>query len=318
MPMPAMRSFALRLAAAACLAPLCAAAADLKPVVTGTAHEALFGIAVDGSRAVAVGAGGAIMESADGGKTWKADADVPTPLSLLGVAMSKGEVIAVGQQGTVLLQTAPGKWSKADCGSDSRLFNVAIGGNVTAVVGSFGTVLRSGDGGKSWTSIAPDWTKYTPNGEQPHLYDVAVDDKGTITVAGEFGFIMRTADAGKTWKLLHKGSASIFAMELRPDGVGYAVGQDGALLRSADHGANWTELKSGSSAILLGVHSAPGGKVVVTGLHDMLVSGDDGKSWRHLGGEDVNTGWYQGVASPGPGQPLLAVGHFGEIVQVMD
>ena len=309
---------ARRLILAACFgcAPLWAAAAGLAPVVTGNAHEALFAVATEGNAAIAVGAGGAIVESGDGGKTWKPDADVPTQLSLLAVVLNKGQAIAVGQQGTVLLQTAPGKWTKVDSGNDSRLFGVALGGGVAATVGSFGTVLRSADGGKSWTSIAPDWSKYTSNGEQPHIYDVAVDDKGVITVAGEFGFILRTADAGKTWQTLHKGSASLFAIDLRPDGVGYAVGQDGALLRSADHGLTWTTLKSGTSAILLGVHSTADGRVVITGMHDMLLSHDDGKSWQHVSGEEVTTTWYEGVASPGSGQPLLAVGHSGEIVQV--
>ena len=291
-------------------------AAALSPLVTGTAHEALFGVAAEGNRAVAVGAAGAIMESADGGKTWKPDADVPTPLSLLGVALAKGHAIAVGQQGTVLLQDSPGQWSKADSGTDSRLFAVALNGNVAVTVGAFGTVLRSADAGKTWTAIAPDWSKYTANGEQPHLYDVALDDKGAITIAGEFGFILRSTDAGKTWKALHKGEASIFALQLRPDGVGYAVGQDGVVLRSGDHGATWTLLKSASAALLLGVYSAPGGHVVVTGMHDMMVSGDDGKSWRHVDGERVYTGWYEGVTGSGTGSPPLAVGYFGEIVQL--
>jgi photosystem II stability/assembly factor-like uncharacterized protein len=287
----------------------------LSPLVTGTAHEALFGVAADGGRSVAVGAAGAIMESADGGKTWKADGDVPTPLSLFGVTLAKGHAIAVGQQGTVLLQDEPGKWSKTDSGTDSRLFAVALDGNVAVSVGAFGTVIRSADAGKTWTAIAPDWTKYTANGEQPHLYDVALDDKGVITIAGEFGFIMRSADAGKTWKQLHKGEASIFAMQLRPDGVGYAVGQDGVVLRSGDRGATWNLLKSASAALLLGVYSS-GKQVVVTGMHDMMVSGDDGKSWTHVDGEQVYTGWYEGVTGSGPGSAPLAVGYFGEIVQV--
>ena len=71
---------------------------------------------------------------------------------------------------------------------------------------------------------------------------MAVDDKGVVTAVGEFGLVLRSADAGKTWQALHKGDASLFAMEVS-DGGGYAVGQNGAVLHSTDHGASWNEVK---------------------------------------------------------------------------
>ncbi|HZR36704.1 MAG TPA: YCF48-related protein, partial [Nevskia sp.] len=138
---------------------------------------------------------------------------------------------------------------------------------------------------------------------------------GVITLCGEFGLILRSGDAGKTWKTLHKGDASLFAMEVT-DGGGYAVGQNGAVLHSTDHGSSWSEVKVGTGAILLGVHSADG-KVLITGMHDMLLSRDNGQNWTHLSSEEINTTWYQGTGGGG-GQPLLAVGHAGQIVRVAD
>ena len=40
-------------------------------VVSGTAHQALFAVSTHGDAAIAVGAAGAILESADAGKSWK-------------------------------------------------------------------------------------------------------------------------------------------------------------------------------------------------------------------------------------------------------
>jgi photosystem II stability/assembly factor-like uncharacterized protein len=234
-------------------------AAAVTPLVTGTAHQALFSIATHGQVGIAVGAAGAIVESGDGGKSWKAVTPAPTPLSLLGVAVSQGHAIAVGQVGTILVMDSSGKWSKASAGTDNRLFAVSVNSAGEAVVvGGFGTVLHSADGGKTWTAIAPDWNGYAENGEQPHLYDVNIDDRGVITLCGEFGLILRSADAGKTWKTLHKGDASLFAMELKPGGNSYAVGQNGAMLRSTDGGNSWSDVSSGTGAILLGVHLVPG------------------------------------------------------------
>jgi photosystem II stability/assembly factor-like uncharacterized protein len=299
---------------------LASAAPSVAPVVSGTAHQALFAVSAHGDAAIAVGAAGAILESGDAGKSWKAVTPAPTPLSLLGVSVQQGHAIAVGQEGTVLVMDDAGKWAKSTSGTDNRLFAVSVNSGGRAVaVGAFGTAIKSEDGGASWASIAPDWTSYTKDGEQPHLYDVNVDEKGVVTMVGEFGLVVRSADGGKTWKTLHQGDASLFALYLPEDGAAYAAGQNGALIRSADHGATWSNVDAGTMAILLGVHAA-GDKVVVTGLHDMLLSNDDGNSWTHLRSEEINTTWYQGVAGAGAGasQTVLAVGHSGEIIRVAD
>jgi photosystem II stability/assembly factor-like uncharacterized protein len=295
-----------------------AAPAPVAHLVGGTAHQALFAVSTWGNAGVAVGAAGAIMESGDAGKTWKAVTPAPTPLSLLGVSVRQGHAVAVGQVGTVLVMDDSGKWVKADAGTDSRLFGVSVNaGGVAVAVGAFGTIIRSTDGGKTWATAAPDWNGYAENGEQPHLYDVNVDDNGVITAIGEFGLILRSADGGKTWKTLHKGDASLFALEVLPDGGGYAVGQNGVVLHSTDHGDTWNEVKVGTGAILLGVHAVDG-KVLITGLHDMLLSRDNGQSWERLSSEEINTTWYQGTAGGDGGRPLLAVGHAGQIVRIAE
>src|SRR5271170_1631829 len=76
----------------------------VQAVVTGTAHQALFAVAFDGGRGAAVGAGGQILLTDDGGKNWHASKDSgTTTLSLLGVDVVGGTKIAVGQAGLVLV-----------------------------------------------------------------------------------------------------------------------------------------------------------------------------------------------------------------------
>ncbi len=317
----AMRRFvrltAFMLAAAAAAAmPQVRSSPAIAPVVSGTAHQALFAIAVDGSRAMAVGASGAILSSDDSGKNWRVNDNPPTSLSLLGLAMSRQCTLAVGQEGLILKKTGE-KWKTVKSGTDQRLFSVAVNAKgQAAAVGGFGTVLTSSDCGENWSAVSPRWAGYAEDGVEPHIYAVAVDAGGGITIAGEFGLILHSADSGKNWSLLHKGDASIFSLQLRDDGIGYAVGQSGCILRTADHGASWSALDSGSGAILLGVSSAPGGHVVVTGMREMLESGDDGKSWTHLADGDVRTAWYEGIGQSGPAAPVLAVGHSGRIIRV--
>lgn len=288
---------------------------QLKPIVTGTAHQALFSIALDGNVGVAVGAGGQLMESADGGNTWKATTANVGELSLLGVGISQGLAIAVGQQGEVFVREQGKSWSKATSGTDNRLLSVAMNNSGLAVaVGAFGTALKSTDSGQTWQQISPEWITIMPQGEEPHLYASHVDEKGVITIAGEFGLILRSADGGTTWKTLHKGDASVFAMQFRADGVGYAVGQAGSILRTTDSGATWTQLPTRTPAILLGVTSTANGQVFVTGMHDMLISTDDGVSWSHASNPEITTAWYQGITSSD--SKVLAVGHAGRVVNL--
>ena len=288
---------------------------QLKPVIKGTAHQALFSIALDGATGVAVGAGGQLMESADGGTTWKQTVANVGELSLLGVGLSQGRAIAVGQMGQVYVREQGKTWSKATSGTENRLISVSVNSTgLAVVVGAFGTVLKSTDGGQNWEKISPEWMKIMPQGEEPHLYVSNVDEKGVITIAGEFGLILRSADGGATWKTLHKSDASVFAMQIRADGVGYAVGQAGSVLRTKDSGATWTQLPTSTPAILLGVTSTANGQVYITGMHDMLVSTDDGTSWNHASNPEITTAWYQGIASSD--SKILAVGHAGQVVNV--
>ncbi len=289
----------------------------LQAVVSGTPHEALFSIAFYGDVGIAVGAGGAVLESADGGKTWKSAPPV-TEVSLLSTSVDQGAALAVGQLGVIVRMDGDGKWQKMDSGTQSRLLSVKVNSHGNAVaVGAFGTVLKSDDGGEHWASIAPaNWTDFAE--QEPHLYIADIDDNGVITIGGEYGLLLRSSDSGAHWQILHKGEASLFSMQLRADGNGYAVGQNGTVLHTADHGASWDEVKVDTGANLLGVCAAADGHVVVTGMHDMLVSSDNGSTWRHEGGEEVLSSWYAGTTSPPTGSGILAVGHSGQIVRIAD
>lgn len=315
-------SSALMLCAAALVAAGAGAADSRRPIeaiVNGTAHDALFAIAFDSQAGSAVGAAGAILNTLDGGKSWKAVTPAPTQLSLLGVDLKGQRRIAVGQMGLVLVQEAAGEWQKIDSGTTERLFSVSLNAKGDAVtVGSFGTVLRSADGGHSWQVIAPDWTPYAEDGAQPHIYDVRVDEAGVATIAGEFGLILRNAPGSTEWQLLHKGDASLFALEFESGGVGYAAGQSGTILRTQDDGRSWTALATGSTAILLGVHAAAGGRIVATGMRDMVISGDGGATWKQVKDPEVSSAWYAGVGQASAGSPVMAVGHGGQIIRIGD
>lgn len=306
------------------------AAAEPRQLLRGIAHQALFSVDFDGKQGVAVGAGGQIMASADAGQSWQPQKS-PSPLSLLGVAVKGPRAIAVGQMGLLLVRDGQGPWRQLPSQTSERLMAVDMNARGLAVaVGSFGTVLRSADGGASWVKANPDWgpmfaadTATLGDDFHPHLYGVKVGEDGSVVMAGELSIVMRSAYAGEDWRLSFRGAnaegradPSLFGLDIRGDGVGYAVGQSGLVLKTQDAGASWQPIHSGSNAILLSVKAGADRRVLITGMREMLQSENDGLSWRRLGGADLSTAWYSAIATPA--NAVLVVGQGGSILSVPD
>lgn len=290
----------------------------LEVVSRGTAHDAYFGLAFQDHAAIAVGSRGMVAQSSDGGRTWALDVASPArDVSLLAVAMEGSRRIAVGQSG-VIVHTDDGRsWTAADSGTTQRLFGVALNADgLAAAVGGFGALLVSDDAGARWRESTIDWSSITEFGASPHLYDAHVSASGEITVVGEFGLVLRSANRGASWRVLHQGEASLFEIELRPDGVGYAVGQAGTVLQTSDGGETWAESVTGSDKILLGVSSTRAGRVVVSGMRTLLLSDDGGRTWREATGGDFGTNWYQRVQAFDGERSALVAGHSGRIVSI--
>jgi photosystem II stability/assembly factor-like uncharacterized protein len=300
-------------------------------LTSASPHLPLFDIAADGDRLFAVGAGGRVLRSADGGATRTAES-ADTMTSLLGVSAAGDHVVAVGQMGELRVRSQDGGWTAVDTGTVERLFDIAINRNgVGVAVGAFGAVLRTEDGGASWTPAAPAWIGVFRDdagrlGEMfaPSVYGVQIDDANRVWAAGELGLIMTSDDGGANWTIRRAGGndetgidPTLSSIHVRADGTGYAVGQLGTVLRTRDHGQTWKELPRATQANLLGVTSNPDGTVVVTGMRAMLISRDEGRRFDPVYGNDIATGWYHGVvAARGERRVALAVGIGGNILGI--
>lgn len=289
---------------------------DVASLAVGTVHEALFGVALVGNSGVAVGVGGDIRESGDGGKTWK-PIKSPSTQTLLGVTTDGSKAVAVGMKGTVLLRDAQGVWTSVQSGTDSRLLSVAMNGAGTAVaVGAFGALIKSSDGGAHWEALTPKWADFSADGAEPNLYGVSVAVDGAVTVAGEFGVIMQSRDGGATFESRHKGEATLFGLDLGKDGNGYAVGQGGSVLKTTDQGKSWTEVDIGSKVNLLSVKANADGTIYATGMHEILAGRSDGQPWHQLSDDLANGLWHTSLAASDGANHVIGVGQAGQILQL--
>lgn len=285
-------------------------------VAEGTAHRPLYGIDFheDLRRGAAVGARGTLLMSDDGGRSWVAE-QLETSLAVIDVAVQGDRRLTVGQLGGIWISDSGQAWRTAASGTEERLMAVDMNASgLTIAVGSFDVILLSYDGGETWEESPLQLAPHVEGHYDPHLYDVQINPDGSALIVGEFGLILRSIDEGRNWDIVHQGVASLADVHVRTDGTGFAVGQDGAVLRTTDGGQTWTSLKTPTSGNLLGVWSTESGEVTVSGMRYMIVSDDDGASWRMVADAEVNTNWYGKMAATDSG--VLAVGHSGRVIRV--
>lgn len=296
-----------------------AAVVDYAVVHSGFSHEALFAIALEKDRGLAVGMPSLVLATNDGGQSWTPQAIDNGGLALLGVAMTPDHAIVVGQMGRIFTRTAEGAWEKAESNTQERLLSVSMNAQGQAIVsGAFGTLLFSQDNGATWKNISPDWMTLLANdGEEPHINAVSISADGSITAVGEFGLILRSADKGASWQILSRGDAALFGLYLDHQGRGAAVGQNGTVMISDGWHSPWRKVETGRDENLLDVWVDQTGRMTVTGIRALLTSTDGGASWSENKTKDIATGWYQGVAARDEtsGAPL-AVGYDARILKI--
>jgi photosystem II stability/assembly factor-like uncharacterized protein len=283
----------------------------------------LTAVAAVGTRLVAVGQRGQVLWSDDGGQRWT-QAAVPVSTDLTAVHLASAERgWAVGHDGVVLATVDGGRsWARQ---LDRRTLGALAGparspsaGEVEAslldawfdderrgfAVGAFGLMLRTEDGGRSWTT----WSHLADNPRALHLYAVRRVG-GALLVAGEQGLLLRLDPAGRRLAALRvPPGGSLFGLTGRGRTV-VAFGLAGRAVRSGDGGSTWTPVATGVEETLTGGAVLPDGRLaLVTAAGQVLVSSDDGRSF---GATAVGRGGpAAGVVAAGPGV-LVLVGFGG-------
>ena len=129
------------------------------------------------------------MRTADAGKTWTRQASgVTADLRALAVTVSRdGRFVGVaaGDNGALLRTSDGATWRRVDASLFETLRSAATtsDGSLLLVSGDAGTLLRSDDGGVSWTSLVVGSANVT---------EVTLDASGSLAVAVD--------DTGATWE----------------------------------------------------------------------------------------------------------------------
>ncbi len=195
---------------------------------------------------LAVGDYGLQLRSVDGGENW---ACIPREQDvILGrIAKAGDDAVTAGEFGT--LERLPGGNPPGRRGvlsgvpEDLYVFDVWLdaSGQVGIAVGLGGAVVRSEDGGASWTRV-----------KLPFKQDLfGVGGFGArILISGEGGFLALSEDAGRTFRAIDASipPVTLTDVEFADAKHAYAVGSRGLVLRSDDGGASFGVARGGGGS----------------------------------------------------------------------
>ena len=223
----------------------------------------------------AVGTGGKIVRSEDGGKTWSRQ-KVSTIENLQGIAAWDAQTaVVVGNRGLAFHTTDGGKeWKpsvvpKSD--NPNKLLRVRVFGDTAWAVGEFGGFFRSDDKGATFTRVLP---------EKDSAFNAVTFRGQTGYVVGEFGTMFKTTDGGTTWDpVTLENKVSLVAIDFRTDNDGVAVGLAGTLMTTSDGGATWHIIPDLTREHLFDVHWYEDKWVVVGDKGVMITSDAEAKNW---------------------------------------
>lgn len=242
----------------------------------------------------AVGHSGVVLHSSDAGETWTIQMD--------GIEAAKLAIAAKEERITMLeeeLEEAPEEeredleWAlddvyftlenmKADLdvGPVNPMLGVWFENESHGfVVGAYGMIFRTTDGGETWK----DWSDQVDNSTGFHLNGVTSITGGGLVIVGEAGLILVSTDNGDTWQKRESPyTGSIFGV-IGTGNVNEVLvyGLRGNTFLSTDLGRSWKTVTNEAGATLNGGAVAEDGRIILVGNGGaVLVSNDGGESFR--------------------------------------
>lgn len=262
------------------------------------------------TRGWAVGAGGTILYTTDGGVTWT-DQTTPESSTLEDVTWGGSDVSGddyvwtCGSSATVLKTTDEGEtWENLSGGAPFSAFAINFQGISNGIMLGEGFYATSINGGNVWSPVMTAYDYY------------AVDFVGSTGWAcGQGGFIKKTTDGGATWTDQASGTTlGLRGIEFINANEGWACGFTGTILHTTDGGTTWTEQVSTTANLLSDIKfsdSQNGWACGYTGT--ILRTTNGGVTWANYSLESGTYEWLQSIALINANEGWI-VGDVGTII----
>lgn len=188
---------------------------------------------------LAVGSGGTIIKTTNGGTTWAARTSLTANNLASVVWMSATSALAVGQFGIILMSTNSGdNWTNQTTGTNlNGVF--CVNGTTAYACGNTGTMLKTTNSGVNWTTQT--------TGTTNNLMSVYFVSEGFGYACGTAGRIITTTNGGTNWTILTSGTTNNLNSVYAAGGTVYVCGAAGTMRVSTNAGTNWTGQSLGTT-----------------------------------------------------------------------
>jgi photosystem II stability/assembly factor-like uncharacterized protein len=211
--------------------------------VSSPVADALRGVSFHGSIGLAVGISGRVLRTTDGGSSWT-DENRPTTRNLYAVSMGDSVAVITGEEGTILISTDAGlTWAQRTAGTASVLFGVSVQGKTAVGVGGQGAVVMSSNAAQGWGL-----TVLGPT-QELFFYGTSFASAttgwavGAYTVTGSI--IIKSTLSGFVWTPQSAPTTNtLTGVSFADIDTGTAVGFNGTIVRTTNGGTEWTGQQS--------------------------------------------------------------------------
>jgi photosystem II stability/assembly factor-like uncharacterized protein len=194
----------------------------------------------------AVGQGGRILRTDDGGVTWK-PRSMNTNVALSTIAgRTNMDLVLAGEGGTITGSADGGDtWVIQRHDTTSHIVGLKFANaNRGVAVAREGFTIRTTDGGNLWTS-------YPVFSVLPYMPAFGAWGGDTLLSLASNAYVYRSMDGGSSWTQFSRGGTMYhIAVATLPAGNGFLLGQMSApvdygriVYRTTDYGATWTEVQ---------------------------------------------------------------------------
>lgn len=224
----------------------------------------------------AVGHDGVILHSADRGNTWTMQLTGRVAqhslLAYYQTRIDKGEKQLAPFANQLALNTKDGP-------TLPFLSVYFENDRVGFAVGSFGMLVATDDGGKTWRP----WLEHIDNPNFLNLNDIR-EIAGDVYIAGEQGSVYRLDRAQERFVAISAPYKGSFFRLVGNSRYLLVMGLNGTAFRSGDRGASWSAVNTGAKTSLTSAALSPDGKTVLLTAEggQLLYSVDDALTFHSL------------------------------------
>ena len=234
----------------------------------------------DNQNGLVVGDGGLMLTTSDGGTTWeKMEVDMRPP----GAGQRPGG--------------PPGGFGR---GGPAPLYNIYfVDENVGFIIGGRATILKTEDGGKTWSrKMAMSDTPGRGGNPRPlraNLMGIQMISETTGFIAGSENTILKTTDGGESWvgsserARVGETRNNLEGLWFVSETTGWIIGSFGTLLQTTDGGTNWTKQDPGFDNNLFGIYFVDENTGWISGQEGLILhTSDGGVNWTQQKTESID------------------------------